>query len=266
MSQDKQNINELLTALKAVSKETGYQIWIPSLSKEVKFSDISTGQQKELIRALVDNPVYRTNFILSFFQILKDNCQDQTVDIGNLNILDKFAIAVQLRSLAFGDKVKVEVNDEPVMVDIKGDYKQKFTILDFPFSPIYDASGVSVQVTVPTIAREAQLEKELRTNLAKGSVESYEDVRNILADAYIGELAKYICKVNIGEQTINLDQLDFKSAYKVVEALPVALVKQVVGYLELTQQIIGKWATFPTVVDPTNTVEITVDAAFFAGK
>lgn len=267
MSQDKKNINELLTALQAVSKESGYQIWIPSLKREVKFSDISTGQQKEMIRALVDNPVYRTNFILALHKILKDNCQDQ-IDIDTLTILDKVAIAVQIRAKSIGTKVKVETDAGQVTVDIADDYAKRFTFTTDPISNNFDFGDIQLSVREPTIGREVQLERELRSNLVKSTIENYDDVRNMLADAYVGELAKYITYVAVGDNKTDVTTLDFKQAYKVVEGLPATLVRKAIGYLEATQQVIATWLTFP-VIDKDSDLkeaEITIDATFFAGK
>lgn len=268
-SENKNNsVTELLAAINAANKQTGFDIWIPSLKKNVKFGDITTGQQKEMIRALVDNPVYRTNFILAFAELVLQNCQE-TIDIAGLSIFDKTAIVIQLRQKSTGNIVTIDTDGGKFKVDLSQvDPVTKFAVPDTFTKPVEVKHGVfSLTLTVPSINREARLEKELRSKLGKTVIESYDDVRNVIADAYIGEIAKYTTKLVVDTRHQELSQLSFKQVYEIVESLPAPLVRQAVAYLEQVQAELVKMTTFNGVGDQGNLdVQITLDAAFFAGK
>lgn len=263
-------VNELLKAIQEVNKNAGYSIWIPSLKKDVRFSDITTGQQKEMIRALVDNPVYRTNFIMAMYEIIKSNCQED-IDINKLSIFDKIAIAIQLRRHSSGNLVKVEVDNVIETVDLSAyDPKEKFTVNpELLKGKELEQNGIKVSLQIPTIYCEVQLETQLRAKLTKSNIESYDDVRNVLADAYVGELAKYITNVVVNGQGFMFDSTNFSNAYKVVEVLPTTLVRQAISYMEDVQRELTRFTTFSVVnigLKTEQTVELSLDAAFFAGK
>jgi hypothetical protein len=123
----------------------------------------------------------------------------------------------------------------------------------------------TITCAMPTISREAQLEKELRSKLTSSELNSYEDVRNVLADAYIGELAKHITHVSVGGTEIDVGTLGFANAYSVIERLPATAIKGVVTYMESIQKYLSTLRTF-TDNTTSERVEVTVDAAFFATK
>jgi hypothetical protein len=273
MSTDKTptNVRNILDAIDAANKQVGYDIWIPSLNKNIQFSGITTGQQKQMIRALVDNPIYRTNFIIAMYDIIKNNCIDKSVNVNDLFIDDKIAIALQLRNSSVGNIVKVQDGDVNYTVDLNNiDYKSKFTHSSDLFNQHeFKTDKFSVICQAPTILREVQLEKEVRIKLDSSKMETYEDVRNVLSDAYIGELAKHLSAVQVVDHGgINLTNVDFKTIYSVVEKLPTQLIKDVITYMEQIQQYVVSLTTIKgkddsgTEID----VEITIDAAFFTGK
>lgn len=261
------DFNLALQALEAANKINSIQVWVPSLGRNVEFTPITTGQQKAIIRSLVDNPVYQTNFILALYDIIKSNQRDATLDIDKLLISDKIAIAIQLRQNSVGDTVTVKVENRELKVWLTKVSFDKPT--DEILATEVTDSGFTIKCTLPTISREAQLEKELRSKLTSSELSSYEDVRNVLADAYIGELAKHITCVKVGETEINVGVLNFSDAYNVIERLPATAVRGVVTYMENVQKYLATLRMFPALVDPSanaETVEITVDAAFFATK
>jgi hypothetical protein len=273
MSTDKTptNVRNILDAIDTANKQVGYDIWIPSLNKNIQFSGITTGQQKQMIRALVDNPIYRTNFIIAMYDIIKNNCIDKSVDVCNLFIDDKIAIALQLRKFSIGNIVKVQDADINYVVDLNSvDYKTKFVHSSDLFDEhTFKTDKFSVVCKAPTILRELQLEKEVRTKLDSSKMETYEDVRNVLSDAYIGELAKHLSSLQVIDHgEIELANADFKTVYSVVEKLPAQLVKDIIAYMEQLQQYVVSLTTVKG-KDNNNTevdVEITIDAAFFTGK
>lgn len=270
-TEKKTNVSDILSALKDINLTTGFNIWVPSLGRTVKFSDITTGQQKEMIRALVDNPVYRTNFIVALYNIIKNNCQD-TVNVDSFNLFDKFAIAVQLRQNAIGQNVKVEATDKTIQtVELNSvPAEEKFVVDPELLKEVtISHAGIELILKVPSIAREVQLENELRSKLSSSNIESYEDIRNVLADAYIGELAKYTHSIKIGEKVLGVGNLGFKQVYSIVETLPTQLVKQAINFLEDVQRALTSMATYKVLnfgLISDQHVEITLDAAFFAGK
>lgn len=262
------SITNLLAALELANQTNGYDIWIPSLKRRVKFSEITTGQQKQLIRAVVDNPVYHTNFIIAIYEILMANCQDKTIDIGSLFVSDKLAIIIQLRIKSNGAVFNVDgVDVDLSSLDIESHFAHDAAL--FAESTV-KVGPVTIQCVPPTIKTEYKLEKEMRAQIDNANIKSYEDIRNVVAEAYIGELAKHIKMVSISydvhgdAKTWNSPASIFKELYTVVEALPASVARELAKYVESIQAHITKITTFKNVEG--KEVELPIDAALFSVK
>ena len=70
------NINDILNVMNRANEVFSYEIWIPSLQKDVMFREMTTSQQKRLIKSVIDSPIYNTEFIFAISQIIKENCAE----------------------------------------------------------------------------------------------------------------------------------------------------------------------------------------------
>ena len=70
----------------------------------------------------------------------------------------------------------------------------------------------------------------------KIEVESTEELREIVGETFINELTKYINKITIGDNNLDLLTLDFKSRIKVVEKLPSNTINKVLKFIENYRQ------------------------------
>lgn len=275
-TQTREDFNSALKALEAANQNVGIPIWIPSLERTVQFGVITTGQQKNLIRALVDNPVYQTNYITAIYDIIKTNCRDVTVDIGSLPISDKVAIVIQLRQNSVGNDVIVHEETKEITVKLPDTKFPK--AVDSLYTTSITAEEFNIDCRMPTIAREAQLEQENRSKIANSDIKSYDDVRNVLANAYIGELVKHIDTISFGTSKIYVGNLNFSDAYAVIEKIPSSVLRSVITYMESIQKYLVALKTFkgldtttmalkdiPSTTETVDT-EITLDAAFFTSK
>ena len=102
-------IEDVLNIVKKVNDTFAYEVFIPSLNKSILFREINTSQQKRLIKAIIDSPVFNTEFIFTLRQIIKENCVDEKLDIDQLTILDKFIISLIMRSVSVGNSYEVEL-------------------------------------------------------------------------------------------------------------------------------------------------------------
>ena len=60
--------SSLLAAMKEANQSFKYDVMIPSLNRNVPFSEISTAQQKKLIKSIIDSEIYNTEFILCMYE------------------------------------------------------------------------------------------------------------------------------------------------------------------------------------------------------
>lgn len=222
---------------------------IPSLKRDIPFNEINTSQQKRLVKSVLDSPVYNTEFIYTFREILKENCQDSSINIDSLTIIDKLVLALGLRMKSVGDKIEVEVqtkNGENVTAGLEITKILQMALdnlTDIAPKTIEDSFFI-IECSVPTIGIEYKLEKELRNKITNIEIEDMEELRKTVGDAFIGEVVKYISKITVklpdGNIPVDWDKFNFTERIKVVETFKTGLLKSVLDYINTVRREVDK--------------------------
>lgn len=224
---------------------------VPSLKREVPFNEINTSQQKRLVKSVIDSPVYNTEFIYTLREILKENCQDATVNIDSLNIIDKLVLALGLRMKSVGDKLDVEIQTKDgktvsVGLEVSKILQIALTSLNDIPNKIIEDSYYRVECSIPTIGTEYRLEKELRNKTANIEIEDIEELRKTIGEAFVGEIVKYIQKVSIKAQDgdeltpIDWQSFSFVDRIKTIETFKTSLLRAILDYINDIRKEIDK--------------------------
>ena len=238
-------VNDFLNALKELDSNNGFNLYVPSLQKEIKFKQLTTEQLKSLLKTVVDSPIYNSQFITTFNKIIKDNCLDESVDIKKFSIYDKLFILFKTRIESISSEYTLSFSEEEVkehnlpfsekVIDLN-EHLQQFLKKQYTFlTETIEQDSYSLVCDLPTIETENKLEAELHKNI-KIEVESTEELREIVGETFINELTKYINKITIGDNNLDLLTLDFKSRIKVVEKLPSNTINKVLKFIENYRQ------------------------------
>jgi hypothetical protein len=278
----KLEIKDVLSLIDKANETFCYEVWVPSLNKYVMFREINTSQQKRLIKSIIDSPIYNTEFIFALHQIIKENCADN-IDVGQLNIIDKLFISIAMRSVSISDTFEVEV-----VIDDKTTVKKSIILSELiknikdkvklpESTTIQDDKGIlSLTCGIPSILTEYKLERELRnTGLNRQSVDTPEQMRDAVGEAYITEIVKFITGLNIKSgDTINkidFNTLDFSNRIKLLEKLPVKLVEKLIKYIDSVRQELDKVTLLKFDIEKDGKIEtverkLTVDGGFFTNS
>jgi hypothetical protein len=222
---------------------------IPSLKKEVPFNEINTSQQKRLVKSVIDSPVYNTEFIYTFREILKENCQDPTIDIDKLTIIDKLVLALALRIKSIGENVDIEVQTKDgskVNVALEASKILQIALTTIEDTPpvIIEDSYYKIECSMPTIGMEYGLERELRNRVTNIEIEDVQELRKTVGDAFIGEIVKYISKVSIKDEDnlvpVLWQQFKFVDRIKVIETFKTGILKSVLAYINTIRKEVDK--------------------------
>lgn len=275
-------IEEVLGMMDRVNEVFSYEVWVPSLKRNVMFREINTSQQKRLIKAIIDSPIYNTEFIFTLRKVLKENCVDSSINVDELTIMDKLMIAMKMRSVSIGDKIEINVPLENGKSTSRGisldklinDLKDKINLPDVEV--IKDDKDIyELECGIPTISTEFKLEDEMRKNTENVEIKDYDQLRQSVGDVFIGELAKFIRKISIKNEdqatNINLDDISFRNRISIIERLPEKLTKKVVSYIETVKAELDKVTLVKvnvgTVEEPKMKEEkFTIDASFFTSS
>jgi len=273
-----EQMDNILKRIDRINESFIYGVWVPSLNKEISFRELTTGQQKRLVKSIVDSPIYSTQFILTLREILKENCADTTVDIDQLNLIDKLFIAMKIRSTCVNDIVEFTFNEKTKRgLSLEKLIEEKKKEIQLPSSAILsdEQNNYTLQCSLPTILTEAKLEEEIRNNVENEKInfESPQEVRQMLGDVLIGEVVKFITSLSIrdGEQIIqiNFNDISFRNRIALVEKLPAKLIDKLMQYISETKKTIEKITLWKfeiddkSISDVEKEVHLTIDGRFF---
>ena len=246
------SLEDVLGMMDRVNEVFSYEVWVPSLKKNVMFREINTSQQKRLIKAIIDSPIYNTEFIFALRKVLKENCVDTKINIDELTIMDKLMIAMKMRSVSVGDKLEIKIptgeGEKTIQRGISlekllGQLKNEIEIPDVE-TFVDDKEVYTLECGLPTILNEYKLEDEMRRNTESSDIKNYNDLRQSVGDVFIGEIAKYVRGLSVKEgdkiTKINLNDLSFRNRISLLEKIPERITKNVVTYIEKTKKELDK--------------------------
>jgi len=257
------DINNVLSILDAINKENTVSLYVPSLKREVKFKSISTGQQKLLLKAAVDNPIFQTRFIIAIHNIITENCTEKDI-LSTFTTIDSLCVLLQYRIENYGSGYTFEQDNIDYSIDLSS-FKERVKEITVPASEIFTFNNITIRVGPPTLNEQYSLEKQIREKRTEDTT-----INESLGEAFIGEISKFIKEINITvdnkTQDIGYKDLSFTKKYLVLEKLPAAVVKGIIAYLENVAAIQRKI----TRVEGTDSngnireLDITIDASLFS--
>lgn len=274
------NTNDLLNAIKQANQAFKYEVTIPSIGKTVPFSEITTSQQKKLIKSIIDSEIYNTEFILCMYEIIRENCGDSTVDVSSLTILDKLLILIKMRIISIGPDLKIELPskiDEEVQLNATIDLNNVLKAAEKKIKHIknaeYTTNGYSIICGLPTIEDEYKLESQLRDSNKDIEINDIDELRTNIGEKFIGEVSKYIKVIKVptedGELSVSLNELTFIDRIKIIEQLPARCLDEALQYIkdvdEQIQQVTLHKSTFTHKNKEKEKFEynISIDSSFF---
>jgi len=267
----KESIISFLTELETVLK---YNVYIPSLDKEVTFKQLTTEQLKQILQTAINNTIYNTDFILTINNIIKQNCLDADIDTNTFTIFDKLFFIFKTKiecispeySFVFTDD---EINEYSLENDIYNanivDHFDAFRSIKPPLEKEFVNNGIKIKCALPTLNIESKLEEELHNNSVSVNALTEQEMQNIIGETFINELAKFIVNVSINDTLYDLSTLSFKDKTSIIEKIPVSVINDIIKYIESYKNIIDKLLSYTFVTDRGVAFErsFPIDATFF---
>lgn len=265
-----ENFQQVLKDLQQKNSERVLNIWIPSLVQGVKFKHLTLNQQKQLIKSSVRENLLKLDFSRNIYSILNENIIDKSVDVDKLNIIDMICIGLAYRSADIGNDYGFYLEDDLYPVDLAKVVEKTRTI---DYKPALKTEKIvtdnyHVTVQVPTI----KVDKEMNDYLFekyKNIPDDTESIKDMLADVYICEAAKYITEMDIvspgdnpDSPPVHVDFTDFTAPQrlKIIEQIPLNVLNQLVSVSDKVQSIESQILDVK-LGDETATIEI--NSAFF---
>jgi len=252
----------------------GYDVYIPSLDKDLKFKQLTTEQLKALLKTAVGAPVYNTDFILAFNNIIKENCLDKSVNTDLFTVYDKLFILFKTKiecispdyTFNFSDEEIEEYNlsDNSSTISLLNHYnvfRQKNIIIN---NKTIQIDNIIVECALPTLGIENKLEEELHNNISYNDLTT-KDLQDIVGETFINELSKFITSITINDNKYDLNKEAFTDRVTIVERIPINIVNGVIKYIEEYKKVTKELTvyTFDTDRDEYFEKELPLDATLF---
>lgn len=259
------DFNAAINALNNASESFKIDVYIPSKQKSISFKEIDAKQQKSLLSAAIDNSVYNSDFIKTFYNILKENIllEDKSV-IDDLSLADRSFIAIALRSQV-SDELVVKFNDQiSEKIDLKA-VISKFNDYKTPTPEEIEVKNNDVTIiagiSLPTIKIELDYEENFYKDYKKiDEIKSNKDIQAIISDAFISETSKYISYISVNGSKFDFNTMSFNQKLRIVEKLPSGLIQKILEKISVWKKDID---LVLTVSHGENTKIISIDSMLF---
>ena len=235
MPEENNNIvtfDDALSILTNVSKDFFVaDAWVPSLNRMVKVQEITAKQQKCLIESAIDSAVKKSTFSKYFYEIVSSNCLEEKSIIDKFTIADKISIAFSMRS-QISNEIKVTFQEEPTKIEETIELDKilnKFTeyLHPEPEVVIFSKNSVNIEaiIELPFFSEEFKFDTYIYGN--DKNADQAEEIKNIIAGAFLGETAKFIREIKINDKVLEYNSLHIPQKIRFVEKLPAALVQNI---------------------------------------
>lgn len=205
-----------------------YTVNIPSLGKEIFIRELTTGQQKELVKSLQGH--YNYEFVQNTNALLKEVISTP-LDIDSLTLIDKLLILMRLRSISISDVADYKFSCEKCGKDVKVSIQLSSLItalncLRFPFTFCEGHNQYIITCDLPTVRTEFAYEEVNKTDYNKPITDYGEFVGNV----FIHDLAFYIREIHVpAYETLNvikINELSYLERCEVIKKLPAKLLQK----------------------------------------
>ena len=210
-------------------------------SNLVSCKQLSTAQLKELIKTVVDSPLTQAAFNSTATKVFKQSLIESPSFA--LNVVDRLLFIIETRIQSLSSTMNVKNEDKDVVInfeEIRNKLKQVLKQNAGLFASCAATEGkISISFGVASLDTESQLNDELYKDI-NPNVEDAEELRKVLGEAFINEIAKAVSSVTIGDKTLDLSTVTFKSRLKTIESLPASLIQKAIEYIEKYKKAIDE--------------------------
>ena len=248
------NVNDILKQLDTLNQQSGVDVYVPSLHRTVKFKPLNLKQQKNLLKSSVEETLTKLSFITNFYSIIQENILE-TININDLYIFDRIAIAIALRSSSLDAIYSID----DTTYDLRDKLKEYSSInVDQKIiTSVAEVQNLSVNLEVPRLGVDRDICVIVMNKIR--ALQS-DDVRVLIGELFIHEILKFIktvtFKAETGDNVIVFSDIKTEDKLAIVEKFPTSLTSQILIFIKSYRDFEGKY----TQLDG-GTIE--VDGSFF---
>ena len=253
---------QIIQAINDTNNNHNVDVYVPSVSRNVKFKPMTISHQKKIISAALENTlVGHVNHSMLTCEIIKECCLEPDIE---LYALDKGPILVGLRCQTLGYDVDTQDEDgNTVKTNIESHVKSFPTIeiaedLTVSEEIVYD--NIKIKTKPHTLDQEHDISKKIYNKIKTNKFENAETVKNTFGDTIIHEYIKFIKSIEINDIHVSFDINHLPTLVKVVESLPITVSSEILKKLNKFRKIEDSFMKIST---ESGQLTIATDARFY---
>lgn len=248
-------VNELLKQLDTINQQASIEVFIPSLQRKVRFKNLTLKQQKNLLKSSIDESLTKLAFSANFYQIIKENILDNTINVDTLYTFDRSPIAVSLRANGI-EKLYTNKDREYNLQDLL-DVIPSIEITPADVEEVIEIDGIQITASAPNL----KVDKDLSNYaLSKISNISANDIKVIISELFLYEIVKFVKNISVAGQTeenkVDFTVLRTEEKASLVEKLPAQLTNKLLDFIKKYRQLESKLTKLED-------INVEVDGSFF---
>jgi hypothetical protein len=250
----KADFKDILKSVTELNKQQIQSIYVPSIGDVVNFKPLTVKQQKGILSSGVDTEVENLSFSNTINNIINENCLQGKQMI---RITDRPAIVLQLRQKALGNTLKFTSDGKEYTVDID----ERITLLkeNPPKETTFEVTieNLKIRGATPDLKKDGKYNAQFTNTVKSGKRGSSIRLTDVIGDIYIHEMVKYVNDIEIGDQSININEISVVQAIEIFESLPMS------ASLKVSEKIKDLRNSENATLDVEDDVQIPFDASLF---
>jgi hypothetical protein len=246
------SVTNILSKLKEINNSNLISVFVPSAKKEISFKPLSAKQQKDLIKTGLDGNLSGVTLSNTINQIILDNSTEK----HQFLVTDRYPIIISLRKQAFGSQFVLKDEDKKTIFDIDVILNKELKYsLDDKMTIALEGTSLTADLDVVTLEDDIKINNFQIDKLKKNKED--ENIGDTVGSLFIYEILKFVTKVKVNSDEIDMKSIPIKDRMVIIENIPVTLNNIILEYIQIFRKEETEYVTIDGNIVP-------LDARFFS--
>jgi hypothetical protein len=220
------SVTSILSKLNQINESNLISVYVPSAKKEMKFKPISVRQQKDLIKSGLDGIL--SGIIIS--NVINQVITDNSIEKYDFLVVDKIPVILSLRKQSFGSEFVSKQDQNETRYDLDLILSKDLSYTNIGKTELsLDNVNITVTLDVLTLEEDTKINNFQLDKLKKGKEE---DISETVGSLFIYEILKFVTKLEVNKEEVDMKAYSIKDRLSVVENIPAELNNKILEYIQ----------------------------------
>jgi hypothetical protein len=222
------SVGNILSKLKEFNNSNLVSVYIPSAKRELSFRPLSVKQQKDLIKSGLDGILAGITISNTINSIILENCTEKYKFL----VTDKIPVILALRRQSFGSIFTVKDEEKETIFDLDEILKNdlKYSTDETAWEIQFNGEDFSVFSEIVSLEDDIKINEFQLDKLKKLKDEQLSET---VGSLFIYEILKFVSKIQMDKDVLELNTLPIKDRLNVIENVPATINNNVLQYVQL---------------------------------